>query len=147
MHPVLSEVILAFRSAQDLAVSTLRDRLGIPPPASNLDWATRCYGMGLGELGDSIGVVIRPHGYGVEMRFPAISIDFDWGDRGEGYGFDVWRLWNHCGVNRLFLDSMTYDLLKLRFQRAAANSELVSDRLLHYLPDERRRFTEHISHP
>jgi hypothetical protein len=147
MHAVLSDVILAFRSAQDLAVSTLRDRLGILPPESNLDWATRCYGLGLGELGAGIGVMIRPHGYGVEMRFPAVSIDFDWGDRGEGYGFDVWRLWNHCMINRLFLDSLTYDLLKLRFERASADSELVNDRLLHYLPDERRRFTGLVSQP
>jgi hypothetical protein len=146
MHPVLSDVIIAFRSAQDLAVSTLHQRLRIPLPQSNRDWALSSLSMGLPELGRSIGVDIRPHGYGVEMRFPSVSIDFDWGDDGEGYGFDVWRLWNHCEVNRLFLDSMTYDLLKLRFQRAVADSQLVGDRLLHYLPEERCRFTERISH-
>ena len=141
MHPVLSDVIVAFRSAQDLAVSTLNERLMVPLPQSNRDWALSSLSMGLPELGRSIGVDIRPHGYGVEMRFPAVSIDFDWGDCGEGYGFDLWRLWNHCEENRLFLDSITYDLLKLRFDRACADSELVADSHLHYLPVERERFT------
>lgn len=141
MHPLLSDVIKVFRSAQDLAVSTLNERLRVPLPQSNRDWALSSLSMGLPELGRSIGVGIRPHGYGVEMRFPAVSIDFDWGDCGEGYGFDLWRLWNHCEENRLFLDCITYDLLKLRFDQACAGSELVADSHLHYLPLERERFT------
>ncbi len=140
MHSALSEIITAFRSAQDLAVTTLRDRLCIPLPVSNRDWALTCYGLDLPARGREIGIEIRPHGYGVEMCFPAVSIDFDWGDQGEGYGFDVWRLWNHCEVNRLFLDSVTYDLLKLQFEQSCAASELVGDRLLHYLPEERTRY-------
>lgn len=147
MHPALSEVILAFRSAQDLATMTLRERLGISAPRTRLDWMRSCYGMGLEELGRGIGITIRPHGAGVEMILPAITIDFDWGDCGEGYGFDVWRLWNHCSVNRLFLDSMTHDLLKLRFERACGDQELVGDRFLHYLPTERQRFASSITQP
>jgi hypothetical protein len=103
--------------------------------------------MGLEELGRGIGITIRPHGAGVEMIFPDITIDFDWGDCGEGYGFDVWRLWNHCSVNRFFLDTMTYDLLNLRFERACGDQELVGDRFLHYLPIERQRFTSSIPKP
>ncbi|MEN3941900.1 hypothetical protein WJU23_11445 [Prosthecobacter sp. SYSU 5D2] len=138
MHPSLIQVITAFRSAQDLAVTTLHERLGVPLPSSNLGWARSCHQMNLPELGQTIGIRIRPHGYGVEMKFPGISIDFDWGDLGEGNGFDVWRLWNHCEENKIFLDSMTYDLLKLRFEKACEASELVGDRHLHYLPEERQ---------
>jgi hypothetical protein len=80
MHPVLLEIITAFRSAQDLAVTTLRDQLCIPLPASNLDWAHTCHGLDLPARGREIGIEIRPHGYGVEMCFRAVSVDFDWGD-------------------------------------------------------------------
>lgn len=141
MHPVLSEIIRAFRSAQDLAVSTLRDRLQIELPKSNVDWAMSCHGLDLTQRGQQIGVGIWPHGFGVAMKFPAVAIDFDWGDLGEGYGFDVGRLWNHCRSNRLFLDSITHDLLKLRFEKACAASELVGDKLLHYLAEERKRLS------
>ena len=137
VHPVLSQIIVSFRSAQDLAVATLRDRLGVRLPSSNVEWATSCHDMGLPELGRGIGIEIRPHGYGLEMKFQAISIDFDWGDQGEGYGFDLWRLWNHCEMNRLFPDEVTYNLLKHWFDKACASSELVGDRLLHYLAEER----------
>ena len=139
MHPVLASVIASFRAAQDLAVTTLLQH-GVAQPESNVAWACSCYSLGLRELGQRIGISIRPHGYGVELQFPTISIDFDWGERGEGYGFDVWRLWNHCANNRLFLDMVTHDLIKLRFERAAAAGEIVADRLLHYLPEERAKF-------
>lgn len=137
MHPGLIQVIRAFRSAQDLAVITLNERLGVPLPSSNLEWAKSCHQMELPKLGESIGIQIRPHGYGVEMKFPSISIDFDWGELGEGNGFDTWRLWNHCKENKIFLNSMTYDLLEIRLQKAWEDSELVGDRLLYYLPEER----------
>lgn len=126
---------------------TLRDRLAVPFPSSNLEWARWAQendasnSQWIHDSGNQLGLYVRAHGYGVEIRFPDISVDFDWGDRGEAYGFDVWRLWNHCQTNRLFLDQVTYDLLKLRFEKACADGELVGDRLLHYLPDERTRFT------
>ncbi len=74
------------------------------------------------------------------MNFPSVSIDFDWGDMGEGYGFDLWRLWKHCTVNRLFLDLLTYDSIKYKLELAEAASELVGDRLLLYQPEERVRY-------
>jgi hypothetical protein len=92
------------------------------------------------ELGRGIGIEIRPHGYGIEMKFPAIAVDFDWGDRGEGYGFDLWRLWNHCEINQLFADEVTCNVLKRWFEQACASSELVGDRRLHYLAEERQAF-------
>ncbi|RYD42645.1 MAG: hypothetical protein EOP83_32510 [Verrucomicrobiaceae bacterium] len=140
MNATLARLITAFRSAQDLAVVTLRDRLGVPIPESNRHWATTCHDLDLPARGRSIGIAIRPHGYGVEITFPAISIDFDWGDHGEAYGFDLWRLWNHCETNGLFPDTLTYNVLKHQFDNACAAGELVADRLLHYLPEERARF-------
>lgn len=140
MNPTLAQLITAFRSAQDLAVMTLRDRLGVAIPESNVQWATISHTLDLPERGRTIGIGIRPHGYGVELTFPAITIDFDWGDHGEAYGFDLWRLWNHCESNKLFPDTLTYNVLKHQFDNASAAGELVADRLLHYLPEERSRF-------
>ena len=139
MNPTLAQLITAFRSSQDLAVMTLRDRLGIAMPDSNVHWATICHDLDLPQRGRSIGIAIRPHGYGVELTFPSLSIDFDWGDRGEAYGFDLWRLWKHCESNKLFPDTLTYNVLKHHFDNATAAGELVADRLLHYLPEERAR--------
>jgi|GEM_PF-1743244 len=146
MHEDLATIIREFRSAQDLAVVTLRDRLGVPLPATNIDWARWAHfgespqQLTLHELGKAHGLFIRTHGHGVEIRFPSLVIDFDWGDRGEGYGFDVWRLWNHCCENRIYLDRFTYDLMKLRVEKAVAAGELVSDSHLHYLRHERELF-------
>ena len=119
MHEDLQQVIRHFRASQDLAVTTLRDRLGVPMPPSNIAWAEWSHGKegpqhsALHELGLQHGLQIRTHGFGVEIRFPNLYIDFDWGDCGEGYGFDVWRLWNHCCENRIFLEDLTHKLLKL----------------------------------
>jgi hypothetical protein len=146
MHEALAAVIRDFRAAQDLAVVTLRDRLGVTLPESNRAWSEWAHfgespqQAALHELGCSVGLFIRTHGYGIEMRFPSLTIDFDWGECGEGYGFDTWRLWNHCCENRIYLDQFTYDLMELRVQKAVADGELVSDRLLHYLPHERERY-------
>lgn len=146
MHDALATVIREFRAAQDLAVVTLRERLGVTLPASGNDWSRWSHWgdnpqhLPLHELGEAHGLLIRTHGVGVEIKFPSLTIDFDWGDCGEGYGFDVWRLWNHCRENRLYSDSFTHDLMKLRVERALAAGELASDSHLHYLRDERERF-------
>lgn len=98
MHEALATVIREFRAAQDLAVVTLRDRLGVKLPATNRDWSRWAHfgdspqQATLHGLGQAHGLFIRTHGYGVGIRFPSLIIDFDWGDCGEGYGFDVWRL-------------------------------------------------------
>lgn len=143
MHSTLAQVIQAFRGAQDLAVATLVERLGIPRPESNVAWAKRmqaaeaCNGLDVHERGQAHGLHVRAHGYGVEIRFPNLTIDFDWGDNGEGNGFDVWRLWNHCSINHLFLDQVTHELLEQQVQRAVADGELITGRLLFYLASER----------
>ena len=146
MHDALTTVIREFRAAQDLAVITLRDRLGVTLPATNRDWSRWAHfgdspqQMTLHELGLKHGLRIRTHGYGVEIKFQSLVIDFDWGDCGEGYGFDVWRLWKHCRENRIYPDSFTHDLMELRVKNALASGELVSDRLLCYLAHEREMF-------
>jgi hypothetical protein len=146
MNADLLAVIRHFRAAQDLAVETLRDQLGIPMPTSNYAWAEWSHGektpqhLALHELGQRHGLHIRTHGFGVELRFPNLCIDFDWGDCGEGYGFDVWRLWNHCCENRIYLDQFTHKLLKSMFEHTVDTGELVYDRHLHYLPEERAKF-------
>ena len=137
MHPELTKVIEAFRRAQDAAVATLREKFGVHPPASNLEWAKAGDHLSLQERAWEAGIKVRAHGYGVEIRVPGLVSDFDWGERGEANGFDTWRLWNHCLENRLFLDTVTYDLLKTWLDEAYSASEVVKDRHLYYLPRER----------
>ena len=137
MNPILKAIITRFRGAQDQAVSKLLDELKITAPTSNINWVTSCDRKNLSALGEIHGIVIKPHGYGVEMVFPNVTIDFNWGDYGEGYGFDLWRIWNYCLENDLYLESVTYEILKLWFDEAQSLGELVCDQHLFYLQSER----------
>ena len=136
MHPELLKVIETFRQAQDAAVATLRDKFGVHPPVSNMEWAKARGQLDLQERAWEAGMKIRAHGFGVELRVPGHLIDFDWGDRGEANGFDTWRLWNHCAENRLFLDTVSYELLDDWLKDAHSAGELVKDRRLYYLSQE-----------
>ena len=137
MNPILKEIITRFRAAQDQAVSKLLDELKITAPTSNIEWITSRDRKNLNALGKVHGIVIKPHGYGVEMFFPNVTIDFDWGDCGEGYGFDLRRIWNHCLENDLYLESITYEILKSWFEEAQSSGEFVCDQHLFYLQSER----------
>jgi hypothetical protein len=136
MNPILKDIIMRFRAAQDRAVSLLIDELKVAAPASNRDWATSCDRQNLSAFGQIHGITIKPHGYGVEVVFPNLTIDFDWGDCGEGYGFDLWRLWNHCLDNNLYLESVTYEILESWLEEARVSNEFVCDEHLLYLHSE-----------
>src|SRR5688572_7383900 len=108
MNPTLARIIAAFRAAQDRAVATLTHTFQIPLPASNVDWLRVCSEGELHKRKEWNGIGIYTHGYGIELTYPDLSIDFDWGDRGDADGFDSWRLWNFCETNQFFLGQCTY---------------------------------------
>jgi hypothetical protein len=139
MHPTLAQIIIDFRHGQDRAVATIRDDLQWKLPPSNRDWVFLCSTEGYHHIKEHNGIQIYTHGYGVELRYPDLVIDFDWGELGEGTGFDVWRLWNHCERNGRFLDACTHDSIKFWVSEACDSGELVEDRLLCY-----RAFERHI---
>jgi hypothetical protein len=137
MNPTLALIITDFRQAQDRAVATIRDDLNWKLPSSNRNWVFLCGSEGYNPIRELNGVKICTHGYGIELKYPDLSIDFDWGEQGEGTGFDTWRLWSHCELNKRFLDACTHDAIRDWLEEALHSNELVKDRLLWYGPDER----------
>src|SRR5262245_9434456 len=105
MHPVLTDMIGRFRAAQDRGVAAvvevLGGALGVRLPASNREWVAICAECGLYIVRAVNGIEIDAHGYGIELVFPDVTIDFDWGAAGEPDGFDAWRLWHFVRVNKL----------------------------------------------
>ena len=136
MNPTFAIIVITFRAAQDRALKTLRDEFRIPIPSSNRQWVQICDELLLYKTHPVNGVSINAHGYGVEVIYQDCSVDFDWGDHGEGNGFDAWRLWNHCEVNRIFLEKCDFNMIKSWLSAAFHANELVKDRLLYYLPHE-----------
>lgn len=99
MRLELDEMIERFRSSQDRAVETLRDKLEIPLPESNFAWAHYCREQNLYGIELLMDVPFHAHGYGVQIEIEGVRIDFDWGDEGQPDGFDGWRLWWHYSSN------------------------------------------------
>ncbi|MES2657354.1 MAG: hypothetical protein V4689_01990 [Verrucomicrobiota bacterium] len=147
MNFTLTQIIGEFRQSQDRAVATIRDDLNWKLPPTNCDWVFICGSEGYNYIRELKGIKIYTHGYGIELTFPDMTIDFDWGDQGEGTGFDTWRLWSHCELNNLFLDVCTHDSIRGWLEEAHNASELVKDRLLWYRPHERRINTSEQNKP
>ena len=100
MHDGLREAIADFRRSQELALTYLHGRLGLSVPQSNVHWAVtaRQEIQGILTIAKRDGVVLRKHGYGIEVIHPDFRIDFDYGPCGECDRFDAWRLalHRHC---------------------------------------------------
>jgi hypothetical protein len=143
MDPVLAAMIGRFRSAQDRAVAfitgVLGPTLGVRLPASNREWAIIWGECGLSRRCQVSGVGIYAHGYGIELIFDGVTIDFDWGDSGEPDGFDAWRLWNFFQVNRIAVDCRDCSQVQSWLEQADALGELTRDQLLYYSPVNRAR--------
>ena len=99
MHDTLRILIDEFRTAQDFGVYVLTNDLKLPRPQSGLHYHDYCCKHGLFQvrLIDEVG--FYAHGYGVELKIKSLTIDFDWGDKGQADGFDVWRLYNFAVQN------------------------------------------------
>lgn len=141
MNPALLNLIEKFRAAQDRAVAfitgTLRSVLGVRLPTSKYDWLIICGETGLGCVNRVNGVEVYSHGYGIELTFPDLAIDFDFGDHGETDGFDVWRLHFFSRCNQNLVPLAKYAVVENWLGEALAAGELTRDRLLCYSPAHR----------
>jgi hypothetical protein len=136
MNPMLTQIIGEFRQAQDRALATIRDELNWKLPPSNSDWVFICGSEGYNRIREFKGIKISTHDYGIELKYPDLIIDFEWGDLGEGTGFDTWRLWSFCELNDLFLDQCSHDRIKDWLEEAHHGNELEKNRHLWYRPHE-----------
>lgn len=143
MNPVLADMIGRFRQAQDLGVAAvievLGPALGVRPPASNVEWVVMCGELGLYKICECNGVGVYAHGFGIELIFDDLTIDFDWGDSGEPDGFDAWRLWNFVRANEIAVDCASLSQVRSWLEEAEALGELSRDRLLYYSPAHRAK--------
>ncbi len=141
MHPAFLNLIEKFRAAQDRAVAfiagTLREALGVRLPTSQGDWVAICGETGLHGVRRVNGVQVYCHGYGIELTFPDLAIDFDWGDSGDPDGFDVWRLHFFTRCNSKLVPFAAYAELERWIAAALAAGELARDRSLYYSPAHR----------
>ena len=142
MHPLLLDAIVQFRSAQDRGVAAILDELGpalgVRLPTSNREWVSICAELGLYNVQRVNNIKIYTHGYGIELIFPELTIDFDWGENGEPDGFDTWRLWNHININKIPI-ACDYDRINSWMQQAHQVGELIRDSMygLYYSPNHR----------
>lgn len=141
MCPPLVTLIERFREAQDRGVSFIVDvlgpTLGVRLPNSPNDWVNICGETGLYNVRWINGVEVYSHGYGIELVFGGLTIDFDFGDAGEADGFDVWRLWNFGRLNSCGTSCPEYEQVRAWLEEAAAARELTQDRYLYYSPANR----------
>jgi hypothetical protein len=143
MNPVLADMIGRFRGAQDRGVAAIVEvggpALAVRLPASNREWVTICAESGLYKLRRVNGIGVYAHGYGIEVTFNGVTIDFDWGDAGEPDGFDAWRLWYFVQANKIAVDCGGYAQVQAWLAEAAARGELTRDTSLYYSPAHRSR--------
>jgi len=64
-----------------------------------MDWSQSQYDKH--SFKNESGIVIFPHGYGLQYKDKEIQIGFDLGDEGEIHGFDANRLWHFVESNKL----------------------------------------------
>ena len=136
MNPLLDNLIERFRAAQDIGVRTLTERLGIPPPKSNLEWPSICIDHNISRRCSVVGVGIYTHGFGVELKIGDLTVDFDWGEQGEPDGFHAWRLYSFA-LDNGSSGSLSHDAIQRWLDDALATGELIKSGSLYY--DPRRR--------
>ncbi|MFO0822439.1 MAG: hypothetical protein U0792_04860 [Gemmataceae bacterium] len=141
MHPSLVTLIERFRVAQDRAIAFIVDALGqtlgVRMPRNPMDWVNICGETGLYNVRWINGVEVYSHGYGIELIFGGLTIDFDWGEFGEPDGFDGWWLWNFARSNPCGVPCAERAQVRNWVEEAAAAGELTRDRYLYYSPTHR----------
>lgn len=141
MNPVLADMIARFRAAQDRGVAAVTEilgpALGVRPPASNIQWVAMCEELGLYKVRQCNGIEVHAHGFGIELVFDNLVIDFDWGDAGEPDGFEAGRLWNFVRVNGIAVDCAGFSRVRSWLEEAETFGELSRDRFLYYAPAHR----------
>lgn len=118
-------------------LDVLGPTLGVRLPRSPGEWVAICGETSLHNVRRLNGVEVYAHGYGIELGFGGLTIDFDWGEFGEADGFDVWRLWNFARLNPCDAPCPTHSQVKTWVEAAVAAGELTRDRYLYYAPAHR----------
>jgi hypothetical protein len=136
VHPSLTALIERFRHAQDrgvaFVVEVLGPTLGVRLPTTADEWVNICGETGLYNARWVNGVEVYSHGYGIELIFAGLTIDFDWGEFGEPDGFDIWRLYNFARHNPCGEPTPTHAEVTAWVEEAAAAAELTPARSWHY---------------
>lgn len=104
-----------------------------------MGWLTQCGATRLCDVTWVNGVGVYSHGYGIELTFPDLSIDFDWGDNGEPDGFAAWWLWYFARSNPRLVRCPDRAEVRAWVEDAATRGELVRDTSLYYSPAHRTR--------
>jgi hypothetical protein len=135
-------MINRFRPAQDRAVAFLVEVVGpatgLRLPTSNREWVEICAECGVSRKTIVVnGVEVYAHGFGLELNFNDLQIDFDWGDSGEPDGFNSWWLLNFCRRNAIDFDCRNHSQIRSWLEEAAAQGELSRDSELFYSPNHR----------
>jgi hypothetical protein len=132
---------MRFRAAQDRGVAFIVEVLvpafGVQLPDSPVEWVKISAETGLYNVRRVKDVEVYAHGFGVELIFDGLTIDFDWGEAGEPDGFDLWRLWNFARLNPCGAPCPEHAEVRAWVEEAAAAGELRRDRYLYYSPAHR----------
>ena len=141
MQSSLLVLIQRFRDVQDRGVAfiveVLGPTLGIRLPRTPREWVAHCGETGLYNVRWVNGVEVYSHGYGIELIFAGLTIDFDWGECGEPDGFDVWRLYNFARHNSCGPRCPEYAEVAAWVEEAESAGELVRDRYMYDSPSHR----------
>ena len=106
-------------------------RAGIRLPESNTAWACNALEQ-RGFLPG--GAKYFKHGYGCAVHLDNAVVDFDFGDKGQVNGFDVWRLTRFAEGNLPAYGFESVEALKSSFDRAKLDGAILdSGYILHYL--------------
>lgn len=111
----------------------LLQQAGIVLPRSNTEWACN-------ELPQTGilpgGIKYFKHGYGVAVHLKSGTVDFDFGEKGEINGFDVWRLSAFAEENLGQYGFNSEEELAACFKEEVNAEALVySGYMLHYVRD------------
>jgi hypothetical protein len=110
----------------------------LPKPQTAIEWVSICSTHHLHGVRELNGVGIRVHGYGVELKIGALTIDFDWGENGEVDGFDGWRLYVYALDNCPDIQ-FTHSMINEWIEGAVAKGELIQEDSLYYDPERRNK--------
>lgn len=130
MDKELRRIIVDYQATVRCAV-ILMYRSGIKMPHSAFEWIQTDI-PSRGILND--GVPYYKHGAGCKVLFKTSPVDFDFGEKGEIDGFDLWRLTQFAADGCIDYELKTSDAIEQVFNAAAVSGEFIQlDRGLYYL--------------
>lgn len=138
-HEGALAVIHDFIRMQSEAIGLLERFLDVPARITAFDWASlRNTAMKTHQLHEVFDI-FRPHGFGVEVRFRSLHIDFDFCRSGRPGGFDGWRLYNHTLHHPGRFIALDHAGFNRAIDELAAAGVLEHEENLHFLAEDRDR--------